>query len=343
MSESRKKVPKGKKRASRTRDRQQVELLPEMFTVPRDGQSGESDQNEMEGSPPEDSGPTASPDAESVHESGPVRAPDLESSEADTIGTKEAGEVGLTDVPRPDPSSTVSSQPSASGSGAQTARPDSDPDSLSSLKPWDNQLARARDLVESGLITEAIEQYHAVVTDDPDNLKAHNNLGVLYDELGRRELAVEHFQSALSADPDNVEVLTNHGSALTALARYEDAGALIQRALQNSPDDSAARLAAGILSFRRGLYAQAEVEFMWICEQNPDDGLAFYYRGEALNRVSRYDEAIDVMLRAAELLPNDSRPYYTLGHLYDRRSMREEASDMYRQARDVQGRKEALL
>ena len=338
MTESRKTDKKRKKRASRTKDQQQVELLPQTPPVPGDGQPAESDPDTTKASSLEGSGPALSPVAESVPDSDAAQAPDLKPGDADTLRPEGAGDAELIDVGEPDPTPILRSQISASRARIPTDRPESDPDSPPGLNPAGNQLARARDLVEIGRIPEAIEQYQAVLADDSDNLKAHNNLGVLYDELGRHELAVEHFQSALSTDPENVEVLTNHGRALTALARYEDAAELIRRALRSSPDDPAARFAAAILSFRRGLYAQAEPEFMSICEQAPDDGLAFYYRGEALNRVSRYDEAIEVMLRAAELLPNDSRPYYTLGHLYDRRSMREEASDMYRRARDVQGR-----
>jgi Flp pilus assembly protein TadD len=340
MSESRKPDKKRKKRASRTKDQQQVELLPQ---APGEGRPAESDPDTTKASSLEGSGPAVSPDAESLPDSDAAQAPDLKPGDADTLGREGAGNAELIDVGEPAPPPILRAQLSASRARIPTTRPESDPDSPPGLNPAGKQLARARDLVEIGRIPEAIRQYQAVLADDSDNLKAHNNLGVLYDELGRHELAVEHFQSALSTDSENVEVLTNHGRALTALARYEDAAELIRRALRSSPDDPAARFAAAILSFRRGLYAQAEPEFMWICEQAPDDGLAFYYRGEALNRVSRYDEAIEVMLRAAELLPNDSRPYYTLGHLYDRRSMREEASDMYRRARDVQGREAASV
>jgi Flp pilus assembly protein TadD len=345
MTESRKKDRKRKKRASQTKDHQQVELLPQTPTVPGDGRLEESDPDTTEASPPEGSGPAVSPAVESVPGSDGTQTPDLKPGDANTLGPEGAGEAELIDVGEPDPTLTpiLRSQRSASWARIPTAGPESDPDSPPGLNPAEKQLARARGLVKIGRIPEAIEQYQAVLADNPDNLKAYNNLGVLYDELGRYELAVEHFQSALSTDPENVEVLTNHARALTALARYEDAAEFIRRALRSSPDDPAARFAAAILSFRRGLYAQAEPEFMWICEQAPDDGLAFYYRGEALNRVSRYDEAIEVMLRAAELLPNDSRPYYTLGHLYDRRSMREEATDMYRRARDVQGREAASV
>lgn len=203
-------------------------------------------------------------------------------------------------------------------------------------RPQGNQLARARDLVQTGRIEEAIELYSEILGENPHNLRAHNNLGILLDELGQHDKAVEHLEAALEVEPDNVEVLTNLASALTELARFAGADASIRKALRLSPDDPSARLAQGILSFRRGLYVEAEEELRWVCEQDPGLGEALYYRAEALNRTSQFPEATELMLRAAALLPDDSRPFYTLGHLYDRQGCPVEAAEMYRRVRDLQ-------
>lgn len=213
--------------------------------------------------------------------------------------------------------------------------PDDDGQSAA-VRPAGDRLARAKDLVASGRVQEAIDLYLNLLEDNPDSLKAHNNLGVLFDELRRHELALAHFEEAERLGPENVEVLTNFGGTLTMLARYEDGEAVLKRALRLAPDDVPARLAMGILSFRRGLYAQAEAELGWVCERDETHGVAHYYRGEALNRVGRYDEAEVLVERAADLMPNDPRPFLTLGHLMDRKNQRAEASEMYRRARELQ-------
>jgi hypothetical protein len=46
-----------------------------------------------------------------------------------------------------------------------------------------DSLARAKDLVQRGCVQEAIEAYLGIITADPTNLKARNNLGVLFDDL----------------------------------------------------------------------------------------------------------------------------------------------------------------
>ena len=202
--------------------------------------------------------------------------------------------------------------------------------------PPDERLGRARNLVQEGQIGNAIELYRDILADSPRNVKARNNLGVLYDELDHPELALEQFEAAEGIDPQNVEVLINYGSALGVLARYGEAEHLLLRAVAIDPNSVAVRASVGILSFRRGAYAAAELELRWVCEQDRESARAFYYLGETLNRLGRFDEALIALERATVLQPRNSRAFYTLGHLYDRKHMTEEAALMYRQARALQ-------
>ena len=304
-----KKLPTEKRTARKKKDRSQVDLLPELFESPeRPSVSDEMSEfpavAESEVSVPESA---TKNEEENVLEGGPLAQGGVPTSGAEESGGK------IESVP-----TTVERSSTNSG-------------------PQGHQLARASDLVKSGRIDEALEQYLEILAENPQNLKAHNNLGVLFDELGQHDTAVEHLESALKVDKNNVEVLINLASALTKLGRFRLAGDPVRRALRLAPDNPGARLAQAILSFRRGLYEQAEVELRWICDRDPGAGEAWYYRAEALNRMGQFSEAMELMSRAAELLPDDARPYYTLGHLYDRQNRAFEAAEMYRRARDRQG------
>ena len=303
-----KKLPTEKRTARKKKDRSQVDLLPELFESPeRPSVSDEMSEfpavAESEVSVPESA---TKNEEENVLEGGPLAQGGVPTSGAEESGGK------IESVP-----TTVERSSTNSG-------------------PQGHQLARASDLVKSGRIDEALEQYLEILAENPQNLKAHNNLGVLFDELGQHDTAVEHLESALKVDKNNVEVLINLASALTKLGRFRLAGDPVRRALRLAPDNPGARLAQAILSFRRGLYEQAEVELRWICDRDPGAGEAWYYRAEALNRMGQFSEAMELMSRAAELLPDDARPYYTLGHLYDRQNRAFEAAEMYRRARDRQ-------
>ncbi|MGD2068050.1 MAG: tetratricopeptide repeat protein [Gemmatimonadota bacterium] len=199
----------------------------------------------------------------------------------------------------------------------------------------DARLEKARRLVAGGLVQEAIEVYRDLVVRHPDHLRARNDLGVLFDELGQHELALEQFEAAREIDPERVEVLANAGAALAELGRFEEAERELRRAQRLDPDSIDVRAKLGVLYFRRGLYAQAETELRWVCIRDNSHGPAHFYRGEALNRLGRVDDAMEALERAASLQPNNARAFYTLGILFDKKHMPQEAERMYRRAREL--------
>jgi Flp pilus assembly protein TadD len=196
------------------------------------------------------------------------------------------------------------------------------------------RLQRAADLVADGRPVEAIDVYHGIIREHPDNLNARHNLGVLYDELGRHTEAIEMLEAARELEPANPEVLANLGAALAAMGRFDAADEHIKKAARLDPESISVRANLAILAFRRGLYEVAEAELQWVCERDPTHGSAHFYRGEALNRMGRVDEALDALEKTRELQPWNHRIFHTMGMLYDKKREPEMAADMYRRARE---------
>lgn len=63
--------------------------------------------------------------------------------------------------------------------------------------------------LKAGALTEALEAFSVVLYFDPSNLKALNNAGVVYFELGLEEAAAAKFRDILSIDPDNITAREN--------------------------------------------------------------------------------------------------------------------------------------
>ena len=103
--------------------------------------------------------------------------------------------------------------------------------------PAGEQLGRAKELVRDGRIDEAIALYREILAQNPSNLKARNNLGVLYDELGSLDLALEQFEAAELIEPENVELRNNYGSILGAMGRYDEAADLLRCAQRLEADN----------------------------------------------------------------------------------------------------------
>ncbi len=56
---------------------------------------------------------------------------------------------------------------------------------------------------------EAIYRWRKALQIDPNNVLAHNNLAVAYEQLGEYELALEEYQIAYRLDPENQNVKNN--------------------------------------------------------------------------------------------------------------------------------------
>jgi Flp pilus assembly protein TadD len=201
--------------------------------------------------------------------------------------------------------------------------------------PWEQKMAWAKDRAREGRWAEAEELYRELLQENPDSVRARNNLGILLDENGDHQGAVAELRIARQLDPRNGEVLGNLGAALGALGRYPEAEEALRTALRMDPSNQEIRANLGILYFRKGLYGQAEAELGAVCTEDPDHGTALYYRGEALNLLGRVDEAIEVLSRAVELVPGNPRAYHTLGVLFDKKRLPERAASMYRKAREL--------
>ena len=61
-----------------------------------------------------------------------------------------------------------------------------------------------------GLWDEAIMRWNRVIEIDPENAKAHNNLGVAYEATGRVAAAIEEYKTAVELDPENKIYTSNY-------------------------------------------------------------------------------------------------------------------------------------
>lgn len=105
-----------------------------------------------------------------------------------------------------------------------------DPDGLS---------ARVRSLygatlLELGHLDDAIEQFTAAISRDPQLTDAYYNLGNALRLAGRRESAIAVYQDALRVDPRYVEARVNLGLTLAEMGRHQEAVAAYRSALSVS-------------------------------------------------------------------------------------------------------------
>ena len=95
----------------------------------------------------------------------------------------------------------------------------------------DVRLLRGKLLRDDYLLSEAAEEFLAVVKKDPSNAEAHYLLGVLYQGNKQFEQAEEHYKKAIENDPE-LRVVLSEKAPIGILARLQ----LSQDILQNASE-----------------------------------------------------------------------------------------------------------
>lgn len=200
----------------------------------------------------------------------------------------------------------------------------------------DRLYRRAKKLSEEGALRDAVGVYRELLTLDPNHLRAHNNLGVLYDRMGDHRAALTEYLAAEALDPDDVRLQCNIAAMQASLGHYREAKERLEQALHADPKNADARENLGLVYFKKGLYGQAAEELRRATELDESRGSAYLYLGEALNHMDDVDGAMAALERSIELRPN-ARAFYALGIIYDRKKQPDLAEVMYRKAKELGG------
>ncbi|MEP6571360.1 MAG: tetratricopeptide repeat protein [Gemmatimonadota bacterium] len=194
---------------------------------------------------------------------------------------------------------------------------------------------RAADAVTRGRRAEAIQLYREVLAGDASHLLARNNLALLLEESGDRELALEELNTAIRARPDEPALLVSRGAILGRLKRYPEAEADLRRVLKMQPMLAAARFTLGLVLRGKGLPAEAVAELRQATEIEPLNAVSHFYLGEALNQSGDTAGARAALERSVQLDSTQKKTFQLLGRLLDRIGQPDEAMAYYRRAREI--------
>ncbi|MEI9975450.1 MAG: tetratricopeptide repeat protein [Ignavibacteriota bacterium] len=121
----------------------------------------------------------------------------------------------------------------------------------------------AADLSERHQYAEAVPAWRKAVQLNPDDARAHNNLGAALTETGKPEEALAEYRRSLELNDQSSQAHNNLGSALAQQGKLDDALAQFEKAVELNPDNGRAqcnlgRRAVGEGPYRGGVGASAE-------------------------------------------------------------------------------------
>ncbi len=211
----------------------------------------------------------------------------------------------------------------AAGLGGLTARRNHDYRSEVAL--WTDTVGKQPDnprahynlgvaLDQARAVPDALLHYREAIRLKPGYVEAHNNLANDLQLSGRLAEALAEIQEAVRLKPDDAEARYNLGNALFASGRPAAAAASYGAALGLRPDYAEAQTNLGVALFALGQTADAIASYRTAVRLDPHYAVAQYDWGNALAETGRAAEAIAHYEAALQLDPRHAGAQANLGN-----------------------------
>ncbi len=177
-------------------------------------------------------------------------------------------------------------------------------------------LARAVTLRDAGEYHAALVVVDGLLRISPENKRAWNVRGLIYQRLGRHGEAVRDFSTAASLDRFSWVPLFNRGTSYLDQRNFLSAIADFTAAVELEPTAEIAYVNRGSALRQSGDYARALDDFSTAIRLNPRDSIAFFNRGLALVDLGRRPEAVQAFSEAIALDSSDQDAFKNRGIVY---------------------------
>jgi len=171
----------------------------------------------------------------------------------------------------------------------------------------------------------AEQEYRKALELNPENVKAHTDLGYILLAKGIYKEGMPHLSEAIKLDPNNADAYYNLGLAMLYQKKPDEAISYFSKAIQLKPDYADAHLNLGVALADQERFDEAIKHYSLALQVNPDYADAYYNLGEALSRQGKLDEAVRHYSRALQLRPDYADAYYGLGIAFVRQEKLDEA------------------
>jgi Flp pilus assembly protein TadD len=133
------------------------------------------------------------------------------------------------------------------------------------------EVARAaRKSLKQSKFRTAERQYQTILAEDPKNLDALSNLGVVYFRTGKIRSAESTLEKALAIAPNDDFVLTTLGIVHYRQSRFDDALKELRKAIEINPNSATAHNYLGITASQKGRQKEAEKEMLQAITEDPN-------------------------------------------------------------------------
>jgi Flp pilus assembly protein TadD len=142
------------------------------------------------------------------------------------------------------------------------------------LTKTDRDLERLSRDFRPKVAAEDVKGYEVEIEKHPDDVGLHDDVALLYLELGRSEGAIAHFKTSLALRPQSAAAHYNLGTALTVARQLDEAVSAYREALRIDPAYANAHNNLGNVLLAQKDYDAAIREFAEVVRLEPDSAAA---------------------------------------------------------------------
>ena len=161
----------------------------------------------------------------------------------------------------------------------------------------------------------AICEFQASIALESDP-EYHHNLGMAYQKKGMKEEALQEYYRVLAVNPNSALTHNNMGNILIDKGRFDEGILRFKEAIRIKPNYYDAHYNLGLAYFKKGLLDASIGEFELAIHYEPDHAEAHSCLGTAYANKGQFDKAILEIEEAIRQKPNYPNAYKNLGLIY---------------------------
>ena len=167
-------------------------------------------------------------------------------------------------------------------------------------------------LKKTGRINESLIVSHKSVQLDPQDAKAHYNLGIIQQELGKLKEAEESYRQTIKIKPNLAQAHYNLGVIMKELGKLEEAEESYRQTIKIKPNLAQAHNNLGAIMKELGRLEEAEGCYRQAIKLKPDLAQAHNNLGVIMKELGRLEEAFSAFVQAINLNPDITDVYANL-------------------------------
>src|SRR5204863_7745710 len=168
----------------------------------------------------------------------------------------------------------------------------------------DRDLRTLNEAVRPKVIAEDIAGYESMIRQDPSRIQLHDDVALLYLDVGRAGEAAAHLEASVRLKPESAAAHFNLGTALTVAGRLDEAIDQYREALRINPDYALAHNNLGNVLLGRGNSNDALQHFREALRLDPSNAEANYNVGSMLRARGDLAGALVRFRQALQLKPD---------------------------------------